>query len=91
VASRTDLFSIPYGVITPILVLVSPCARLCCFSALSCPAISRSFHLNGVKTCFFILVCEAESMKRSGVRPSLLRRSTAAPACVGFAAERPTN
>jgi len=38
VASRTDLFSIPYGVITPILVLVSPCARLCCFSALSCPA-----------------------------------------------------
>ena len=41
-ASRTDLFSIPYGVITPILVLVSPCARLCCFSALSCPAMSYS-------------------------------------------------
>jgi len=38
VASRTDLFSIPYGVITPILVLVSPFARLCCIFAFSCPA-----------------------------------------------------
>ena len=35
---RTDLFSIPYGVITPILVLVSPFARLCCIFAFICPA-----------------------------------------------------